>query len=239
MKRFFATFICDVQVQYRNGFYYAALVVTALAAVLLYRFPAGAQGLWLPRVLPAIIINNLLINTFYFVGGLVLLEKGEGTLEAQVVTPLRAGEYLGAKVGTLLLLSLLENVALAWLVARGAFSTPLLVVGIALAAGFYTLIGFAFVIRYAGMNEYLLPSLLLITLLALPLLPYFGVADLSWVRALAYLHPLQPVLALLQAAFHSAPSAQIAYGLVAGSLWAGVAASLAGRAYRRFVVEAV
>lgn len=239
MKRFFATFICDIKVQYRNGFYYAALVVTALAALLVYRFPAGAQGLWLNRLLPAIIVNNLLINTFYFVGGLVLLEKGEGTLEAQVVTPLRAGEYLGAKVGTLLLLSLLENLVLTWLVARGAFSTLPLVAGITLAAGFYTLAGFALVIRYAGMNEYLLPSLLLITLLALPLLPYFGVANFSWVKAVVYLHPLQPVLVLLQAAFHSAPSAHIAYGLVAGSLWAGGAAFLARRSYRRFVVEGI
>lgn len=237
MKRLAATFYWDVQLQYRNGFYYAAVVVTVLTALLLTRIPVGPGAQWLFRLLPALIVNNLLINTFYFVGGLVLLEKGEGTLEAQVVTPLRAGEYLGAKVGTLLLLSLLENVLLTWLVAGSAFSVPLLVIAITLAAGFYTLAGFALVARYESMNEYLLPSLLFATLLALPLLPYFGVGDVTLIRALAYLHPLQPALLLLEAAFRPLPSWQTVYGLLAGTLWLAVGALSARNAYQRFVVE--
>ena len=47
------------------------------------------------------IMGNLVIGTFYFMGGLVLLEKDEGSLEARVTTPLKPTEYLSAKVLTL------------------------------------------------------------------------------------------------------------------------------------------
>ena len=242
MKRFAATFACDLRLQYRNGFYFAALVVTAAAALLLLQIPAGQQVQALTRLLPALIVHNLLVNTVFFVGGLVLLEKGEGTLAAQAATPLRPREYLGAKTATLLLLSLLENATLAWLVTEGQFSLPLLVAGVTAPAIFYTLAGFSLVIRFQSMNEYLLPSLLWATALALPLLPYFGVIDLPWVRALSYLHPLQPALVLLQAAFLPPPEVlsstmDIIYGISAGYLWALAAAYVAVHAYRRFVVE--
>ena len=239
MNRLAATITCDLRLQFRNGFYYAALVVTALAALLLLRLPGEVLAQWLHRLLPALIVNNLLINTFYFVGGLVLLEQGEGTLRAQAVTPLRAGEYLASKVGTLLLLSLLENLILVWLVARGAFSPGWLLAAITLAAAFYTLSGFAVVVRYDGMNEYLLPSFLIVTALALPLLPYFGIGDTPWIHALSYLHPLQPVMLLLQGTFRPLPLWQSGYALVAGSLWACVAALAARRAYRRIALQGV
>ena len=45
--------------------------------------------------------------------GLVMLEKGEGSLEARVVTPLRSGEYLLVKVMALSLLVLAENLIIA------------------------------------------------------------------------------------------------------------------------------
>lgn len=239
MKRLAATFLCDVRLQYRNGFYYAAAVVTALAGLLLARLAAGTQDGLVAWLLPAVIVNNLLINTFYFVGGLVLLEKGEGTLEAQVVSPLRASEYLGAKVGTLLLLSLVENVSLAWLVAGPDLSLPALVAAISLAAGFYTLAGFAIVARYESLNEYLLPSFLFISLLALPLLPYFGIGTAPWIQRAAYLHPLQPVLLLLQGGFGPLATGESAYVLLAGSLWLGVAAWAAHQAYERFIVRGI
>jgi hypothetical protein len=42
----------------------------------------------------------------------ILLEKGEGTLEAQVFTLLRTWEYLASKISTLTLLALVENIVI-------------------------------------------------------------------------------------------------------------------------------
>ena len=97
MTRLAATLGTDMQVQFRNGFYLATAFVVACSIVLLRWLPAEVAALLLPVVAP----ENIVVNTFYFVSALLLLERGEGTLAAQNVTPLRADEYLASKVLTL------------------------------------------------------------------------------------------------------------------------------------------
>ena len=78
-----ATLLCDMRLQARNGFYYAAGAVAVITVVVLRLLPATDLR-WL---LPVMIVNNLIVNGFYFMAGLVLLEKAEGSIEAQIVTP--------------------------------------------------------------------------------------------------------------------------------------------------------
>ncbi|HSM58910.1 MAG TPA: hypothetical protein VK879_22335 [Candidatus Sulfomarinibacteraceae bacterium] len=233
MRRFMATFLCDVRLQWRNGFYAATVVLALFLILVLDNLPPSLAAL----LLPVVIVNNLIVNGFYFISGLVLLEKGEGTLRMQVVTPLRPAEYLAAKGASLVLLSLLENVALVLVVRGSGFQPFWLLAGVSLGALFYTLAGFTLVSRYHGVGEFLLPSFLYTALLAMPLLPYFGITDnVGIVRTATYAHPLQPVLTLLQGAMEASLSpAQGVVALAAGTLWTAVAFVLARRAFERFV----
>ena len=166
-------------------------------------------------------------------GGLVLLEKGEGTLEAQVVTPLRTGEYLASKGVSLTLLSLLETLVIVGLTIGLGFNVLILSVGVGLTAAFFMLAGFIVVARYDSINEYLLPSVLYTALLSLPLLPYVGVSE-SW---LFYLHPLQPLLLLLQAAFRPVAAWQLIYGVVYSGLWLFLSYRFGQHTFYRFVIS--
>ena len=228
MKRLLASIRLDVRLQFRNGFYYAAAFVAVLSVLLLSQLPDASLA-WL---LPLFVMNNLIINNFYFVAGLVLLEKGEGTLEAQVVTPLRTDEYLASKAMTLALLSLLETLLIAGLTAGLNFNVLILSAGVTVMAIFFMLTGFIVVARYDSINEYLLPSVLYTALLALPLLPYVGVAE----SRLFYLHPLQPMLLLLQTAFRPAAAWQLTYGVVYSSLWLVLIYHFSRRTFHRFVI---
>ena len=105
MKRLLSTMRWDIQLQFRNSFYYASAFVAVVLIIMLKQLPDINWALWWPVV----IMENLVINAFYFMAGMLLLEKGEGTLEAQIVTPLRPWEYLTSKVLTLGALSLLET----------------------------------------------------------------------------------------------------------------------------------
>lgn len=230
-----ATLLCDIRLQARNGFYYAAGVVAVITVVVLRLLPA-ADLRWL---LPVMIVNNLIVNGFYFMSGLVLLEKAEGSIEAQIVTPLRSGEYLAAKVGTLALLSLVENLAIALAVAGFAFRPDLLIAGIVLGTALYALAGFVVVARYDGINTFLLPSVGYMLLLGLPLLSYFGIGQGTLVGTILLAHPLQPVLALLSAAVEPAAPSMLVYGLAAGAAWVAFFAWWANRSFRRFVVDKV
>ena len=222
MKRLLATVRCDVTLQLRHGFYYATAFVLICCVVLVSRIPSVDLS-WL---LPALLFGNLLLNTFYFIGGLILLEKSEGTLEAQVITPLRTWEYLVSKVGTLTLLGLVENTVIVMLLVGLGFNL------LPLAAALYCLAGVIAVVRYHSINEYLMPSVLYTSLLLTPLLPYLA----QWDTWLIYLHPLQATLLLAQSAFHPAPRWQAIYGVLYSTLWIGLLAHFSRRAFVRFIV---
>lgn len=227
MRRLLATAAIDVRLQVRHGFYYATAFLLALWAFIATQLPPIDLA-WL---LPAVMAENILINTFYFIGALVLLEKGEGTLDAQVVTPLRTWEYLASKVGTLTLLSVAENVAVAALLVGARFNIATLVAGIILTSVLYVLVGFGVVARYRSINEYLLPSVGYTTVLTLPLVPYLA----GWEHWLLYLHPLQGVLLLLRAAFAPVEGWQVVYGALYAAAWIGLAFAWSRRTFVRFV----
>ena len=228
MHRLAATVRLDLRLQLRNGFYYAVAFVLACWFLLLTRLPAIDWG----YVLPAVVFGNLVMVNFYFVAGLVLLEKGEGTLETQVVTPLADWEYLASKTATLTALSLVEQVVIVWSAHGGGFSVGPLVAGIVLAAILYTLAGFLLIARYRSINEFMFPSVLFTAVLSLPMLHYFGL----WDTGLLYLHPLTAPLVLLAGAFRPIPSWQWAYGLLYSAAWAGVLLLAARRAFDRYIV---
>ncbi len=228
MSRLLATLRCDTRLQRRNGFWYAAGFVVLYSVVLLHllspepRLVAIAPFVW----------SNLLVNTFYFLAGLVLLEKREGTLEALVVTPLRTGEYVTSKLATLTALGFLENLVIVLLTHGAAFRPAPFAAGVVLASVLYCLLGLAFVVRYDSINEYLIPSAVFTALLGAPLLSYFGIWDGPWMA----LHPLHGPLVLLNAAFLPVGPAEQLRALLASAAWIVPALLWSRVAFRRFVV---
>ncbi len=227
MRRFLATVRCDVRVQARNGLYLVTALVMAGWVAVRLRLPAEVLGDgWL---LPPFLVGNLFLSTFYFVAGLVLLEKGEATLTAQVVTPLQPAEYLAARVTTLTLLSLIENIALAVLVFGPGVSLLPLALGLILAAVVLTLAGFAAVTRYDSINAYLMPSVLYTSALSVPLVTYLLGID-GWPL---YLHPLSGPLVFLEAAVGSIEPPEMGLAFVSAAAWITILATLARRAFDR------
>jgi fluoroquinolone transport system permease protein len=224
MSRLAATLRADVRVQLRNGFYHATAFVVVTSILLLRWMPADATRF----LLPVVILGNVLMNTFYFVSGLLLLEREEGTFAAQSVTPLRDHEYLAAKLVTLGALSLAEGLLLALAVL--GFEARLLgiAVGIALASVLFCLAGVALVVRYGSINEFLLPSVLYTGLLTLPLLGAFGLGSPEW-----YLpHPLQGPLSLMGIG-GGQTAGRLAYAIGYPLLWVVPAAAWSRRALGR------
>ena len=256
MTRLVSTMKWDARLQWRNGFYYAVMVVILIWSVLISMVPAqvwqGVSAGSLSWLLPAVVLGNLLIGTFYFMGGLLLLEKGEGTLEAQIVTPLRPGEYLQSKLATLTILSLVENSLLVaallifhsrfWAAGGHALSLPgvdmvtslfLFAAGLILGALILCLAGFLVVIRYDSINEYLLPSIIVTAVISLPLVTYLA----GWQNWLLYLMPLQAPLTLLQAAWQPLPLWQLVYGAAYSLLWVWLLYRAANKAFYHFVIN--
>lgn len=217
------SFTNDVRLQVRYGLYtVSALMVLAWGAIL--GTAARAVELSTTLLLAPLVVMNLLITTFYFMAALVLFEKSEGVLTALVVTPLGSGRYLASKAISLTLLGTAETLLIAAVLFRG-LAWPRLLAASLLLGFFYACTGFVAIVRYDSINAFLLPSVVMTTLLVLPLAGHFGFVG----RDAMMIHPVEPFLRLMAGGGAGAAVASIA--------WCAVAFALARRSFDRWVVR--
>ena len=235
MSRFVTAFGWEMRIQWRQGIHYAALVMVLIWVVALVRMPEDLRALLLPFGL----FMDVSIFGLYFMAAALFLEKGEGVLEALVVTPAPRGLYLVSKLSSLTLVAVVASVVLALVFFGAQVNWFYLVAGTALNAWFLTLVGFILAARYNSITDFLVPSLYFMAPSQIPLLWYFGI----WSHWLVYLLPTQPAMLLIAAAFRSSQAVprvagwEIVYSFVY-LLTACLAVTwLALRAYDQFVVR--
>lgn len=208
----------DVIVQARNGFYWASAFLIVVISALLLSLPENARAnsaLWVPAVL----VINLQITTFFFVAGLMLLERDEGMLNALAVSPLSPSGYLVMRTVSLTGLAAAETIAIVW-IGFGASGSWLLILAGTVALGvIYTGFGAAVATRYDSVNTLLLPASAFVALLLLPLLPHFGLAP----RPPFFVHPLEPPMTLIRAGYSVVDRIDIAFGMLGSFAWSALA----------------
>ena len=218
MTAFLTALRWDIVLQARNGFYWTTAFVVLMVGALLLAVPEAARvdaGTWVP----AIIASNLQITTFFFVAGLMLLERDEGTLTALAVSPFSPGAYLATRMITLTALGAVETILVVWIGFGASGSWFPVLAGTAALGVIYTGFGAAIVARYESVNSMLLPAAAFVALLLLPLLPHFGLAP----RAPFLVHPIEPALTLIRAGYGESNGAMLVFGVVGSMVWSAVA----------------
>ena len=218
MTAFVTALRWDIVLQARNGFYWASAFVVLVVGGLLLSVPESVRAdgaAWVPALLAV----NLQITTFFFVAGLMLLERDEGTLTALAVSPFSPAAYLATRTITLTTLAAVETVAVV-LIAFGTGGSWLLILSGTAALGvIYTGFGSGVGARYASVNEMLLPASVFVAVLLLPLLPHFGLGP----RAPFLVHPIEPALTLIRAGYGAGNAGEIAYGAFGSVFWSAIA----------------
>ncbi len=230
MNRLLATFRLDITLQYRNGFYFAALVIAAFTAFWLRLFFARE---WVAYAIPPLLLATMGSGTFYLFAGMALLEKREGTLEGIVVTPLRPSEYLISKLVTMTLLVMLENISVLLITYGFDFNWLSLLTGIMFMSIHYSFAGFILVTRYNSITDFLMPSVLVTMALQLPIIDYLGILN-HW---LFYLIPTQAPLLLIRGAFEPAATWIWLYAISYSILWSGIGWWWAYTCFHRFIIR--
>lgn len=216
--RLASTALYNIRLQFRHGFYYAYIVVCAVYVVLLRLLPEDLREL----LTPVFIFTDPAMLGIFFVGGIVLLEQNDNTLQSLFVTPLRRSEYCLAKVFSLALLALSTSVLLAVASRAGiAFNLLPLILGVLLTSSLVTLAGLAVVSRSETVIGYIFVATPILVVMVLPLLDYFAVAESSWF----YVVPTHASIKLIAAAFE--PTAEVAAGTGAAAANAGAAGGAA------------
>lgn len=207
MTRLLSVLRLELTLQNRQRFLHAAVFSGLIWLAVLLPLSHGLRA----EAEPYVLVGDISIIGFFFIGGSVFFEKQERTLGAMISTPLRFGEYLAAKVTVLCSVSLLVAVTVVTIAHGTAYRPVPMVAGVVLGTLLMLLVGFITSLPFASVSDWFLAGTVPIAVMNLPVLHYSGV----WPNPALHLVPTQGPLMLLGAAFgqlHLQPW-QVAYAI--------------------------
>ncbi|MFD0714796.1 ABC transporter permease [Paenibacillus sp. GCM10027626] len=230
--RFVSALGYDMKLQARHGFYYAYLIISILYIILLQALPGEY------RQLTGIILtfSDPSALGFFFIGGLVLLEKGQGIHDSLFVTPYTTSEYIWSKTLSLMLLSLLTSTVIhlsAFGLSAGSSLLPFWA-GVGLTSIFFTLIGLGVAAGCQTLNGFFLQSMLVTAVFYLPLLEIVGVYDR--LHLLYAVLPTHATLLLLKSPFEPVSNLTLLYAMLQLGAWIALAYLWTRRMFTRAVI---
>lgn len=225
-RRLVTTLRLDLRLQARNGLLiFTALSLLVLVVVVRTLLPEAL----LRQALPGLLFLFVGATAFTFAAAQVLFERGDRTLDALAVTPLRTSEYLLSKTLTLGALATLEGALLVALTIGVTREWPLLLAGIVAQSLFAVVTGLVVVARYRSVTNFLITAPIFMAPLFLPIVALVG----PWRPGVLYLWPTMPALVLFEGAMHG-----LAPGFLVYALGFGVAVVAAGFAWSRAAFDA-
>jgi fluoroquinolone transport system permease protein len=208
MIRLMSAVRLELTLQVRQKFLHASIFSGLIWLAVLLPIPVDLRSVAEPYVL----LGDISIIGFFFIGGIVFFERQERTIAAIVSTPLRFWEYLVAKLTVLVLISLLVALTVATIAHGFDFHLVPLVVGVVLGTLVMLLTGFISSLPFASVTDWFLAATVPLAVLSLPILFYSGL----WPNPVLYLVPSQGPLLLLGAAFDQVTLApwQVTYAVL-------------------------
>lgn len=213
MNRTLSMMKLDAIVQFRNKFYYVGIGLSLLLALLITQFFQQEQ---LGEVLPLFFLFAVGGTTLIYVAGLVIFEKGEHTLDAVLVSPLRLDEYMISKMVTLTGIATLESLIIVALSAGfTGYNVALLFAGVVLMGALLVPVGIIMIVRYDSVTDFLMPVLGVALVLELPFLYFMGInTSPIWL-----LIPTAAPTMLMWGGWHTLELWQLVYGFGYTLLW--------------------
>jgi len=161
----------DILFQFRHRFYYAYFFILAVY----YSIISNVSGVVKDFLTIFILFSDTTVLGFFFVGGLILLERDQNTLQSIFVTPVKVGEYLFSKTVSLTILSYFASV----FIALTAFGFPdeflLFSAGAILSSTFFIFTGIAIAVRSKTVNKYFFNAIVFTMIFFVPIVDFIGI----------------------------------------------------------------
>ncbi len=148
--RFAKLLLWDMRFQLKYGFYFLYAVLTAIYVVILFAVPES----WKEKTAAILIFSDPAAMGLFFMGAIVLLEKNQHTPCALAVSPVRAAEYVSAKVVSLAGISLVVAAILA--LAAGVDNLCVVLLGTAISSAIFTLFGIIIATKITSLNQFII-----------------------------------------------------------------------------------
>lgn len=184
----------DIRFQLKQGIYAIYLIVTFFYLVVISALPETLHSI----IVPFMVFSDPSIVGFFFIGGVIMLEKTQGIFTYLSITPLRLSEYILSKLLSYSFLAEIAGFAIVITVYENPVNWPVLFIGILLTSVFFTLLGFLAVTNCKTMNQYFLR---MVPYILIGVLPCLGMLKSS--TSLLHIFPSLTALELVYGAFHT------------------------------------
>ncbi|UQZ76911.1 hypothetical protein C2I17_21490 [Niallia circulans] len=222
-------FQMDVKFQLRHGFYYAYALVTIFYIGLLLLIPEA----YVQTASILIVFTDPSVFGFFFVGGIVLLERDQSIFSTLYVTPLKIHEYLISKVMSLTLLAAVTSIVLLVAIHQISFHVVPFLLAVILCSMFFTLLGINLAVRVKSVNVFLYTSPLFVIVFYLPLVDYIGIYD----TPIFFILPTHAILLLMEGAFRGVSIGIYLYSVVILAVWIGLVYLWTYRSFQQFLKD--
>ncbi len=186
--------LADIRFQIKQGFYLVYVVITAMYLIIMSFLPNDV----LTVALPLVVFSDPSVLGLFFIGGIILMEKGQGVLMVLVVSPLRSSEYILAKVISLAIVSVLAAFAITYFSHYPTVNWWLLLLATILTSGIFTLLGIMINAGCNTVNQYMLKT---IPYMLLFILPCFALLGFPY-SGIVTIFPSVAALKLMLGAYH-------------------------------------
>lgn len=204
MKRLLVAIKNDATIQFRNKLYSIGIIIGLILSLALWWLAnPGNLALAIPTAMLLVVGGT----TLFYVGGMIIFEKQEGTLSVVSVSPLTTIEYLWSKIISLTILSALESIVMiagVTLLMSFTFEITIpdivtLLAGILGISVMYILIGIILIVRCDKITDFLIPMAGIAVVLQLPFIYFLDVV----VHPIFLLIPSTAPTLLIQGAYTS------------------------------------
>lgn len=172
--RFLGVLRTDLRFQYKQGLYTVYVVLTIVYLILLQKLPAGGIREY---AVPLVVFSDPSLVGYFFIGGIVMLEKQQGITDYLAVTPLSPAEYIVSKAVSLGILASAASFMITLESGAYGINWVCLLAGVLLTSLFFTLYGFIIAAGCRTINQYFIR---MIPFLLLAALPCFSVIEFSY-----------------------------------------------------------
>lgn len=164
--------ISDIRYQYKYGFYFLyAFVSLIYIGVLLF-----VPDYLLKQIAGYIIFSDPASLGFFFIGGIILLERSEGLHIYKAILPTSINEYVLSKILSLSIISSLVALIISVVTLRNQVNFVFLFICIFIGSGIFTLIGLIIGTIAKSLNQYFLISIIVGAIIMSPaFLIYFDI----------------------------------------------------------------
>lgn len=227
--RMWATLKNDLKFQYRHGFYWAYLIVLAVYIAVLVNLPPGEIKI---KAAIFILFSDTAVVGIFFIGALILLEKGQNILESLFVTPLKLSEYLISKYFSLTLLALVASLAIVITVTGTLANFVIFTIGILFISISFISFGIAIAANSKTVNDYFYKITIYTFILFIPLLDFFELYHSPYI----FIIPTQAVFIIFKAVFYPVNLNELVYATLMLLTTSLISYLWAVRRFNRFII---